>query len=127
MIKEPNILPSYFVMPLLRRNVIPLPDAEREIIHMICEHYGLTEEELRSPTRKRETVFPRHLSMYLIHRKTKLSLLKIAHIFGRNDHSTTVNAIQSIQNFIDTNSLNKRQEILYFLSTIHVNNPQQRA
>lgn len=125
--KEPNILPSYFVMPILKRQYIPVPDADKRIIELVCEHYGLHEEELRSPTRKRETVFPRHLCMYLMHRKTNLSLRKIAAIFGREDHSTTINAIHSIQNYIDTNSLNRRQEILSFLSTINVEKPPQRA
>jgi len=48
-------------------------------------------------TRKAEISLPRQVAMYLCRKRTKLSYLQIARLFGRKDHSTVVYAEAKIK------------------------------
>lgn len=96
---------SYFVAPDLIGEKTTL-----EIIEMICEQYSVTREQLKNQNRTKDLVFARHLCMYLLYNCVKLKLSQVGQVFNR-DHTTVMNAIQKIEDYIETNSLNKREEI----------------
>jgi chromosomal replication initiator protein len=69
-------------------------EAIREIV---CHYFQVTQEELRSSSRRKNVVLPRNLGMYLSRRLTDLSLDGIGKVFGRN-HSTVLYSVNLIEN-----------------------------
>jgi len=67
-----------------------------EILDLCCDFFKITKKEIISKSRFRSLVYPRHLSMYLLHsdRNLYLTLSQIGKIFGGRDHSTVIHAIR---------------------------------
>jgi len=65
---------------------------------LVAEHYGLTVENLKDKTRKKEIVMARQVAMSLAKEYTDMSLKSIGYQFGGRDHSTVIHAIQSVDN-----------------------------
>jgi chromosomal replication initiator protein len=112
--------PSYYVYPVLNETLKGyVKDSheviiEKGIIEKLCTRYGVDLSDLKGKSRKREIVFVRHLAMFLLKRKTTRTLGEIGSVFGL-DHTATIYAIRSINNYLETNCFNKRDEILSFL------------
>ena len=68
-----------------------------DIIGAVCEHFQMTPEELKSSKRNTEYVYPRKIAMYLCRSMTDMPLQSIASNLGRKDHTTVMNACQSIE------------------------------
>ncbi len=69
---------------------------------LVCEYFEVPVEMVKSPTRKREIVQARQISMYLAKSHTKTSLKSIGQFFGGRDHSTVIYACQTVEDLIDT-------------------------
>nr|WP_307683373.1 chromosomal replication initiator protein DnaA [Trueperella bonasi] len=67
------------------------------IMNQTASYFGLTSDDLKSPTRTRTLTQPRHIAMYLCREMTDLSLPKIAESFNRRDHTTVLNALNKIE------------------------------
>lgn len=67
------------------------------IMAQTASYFGITIEDLKSPTRTRSLTQPRHIAMYLCREMTDLSLPKIAEVFDRRDHTTVINALRKIE------------------------------
>jgi len=75
----------------------PAPEVTKEfILDLVCRHFKVSREELRSRSRSRRVTFPRQVAMYLCRRFTDESLQSIGRLFNR-DHATVVYALNSIQ------------------------------
>ncbi len=77
------------------------PDKPKEItpqliIEVVCEHYGVTIEQLISKNRSQNIIRPRHVAMYLCTQETNCSQDTIARLLDRKDHSTIINARNNI-------------------------------
>ncbi len=77
------------------------PDKPKEItpqliIEVVCEHYGVTIEQLISKNRSQNIIRPRHVAMYLCTQETDCSQDTIAKLLERKDHSTIINARNNI-------------------------------
>ena len=70
------------------------PEAIRDLI---CRYYQVSDEEIRSRSRKRGIVLPRNVGMFLCRQLTDMSLEEIGRLFGRN-HSTVLYSIETISN-----------------------------
>lgn len=101
---------NYFVMPVLKDVSRTMP-ARSTIINRVCTRYGVTFEELKAKSRKREYVFPRHLLMYLLTKKAGMTLADAGRLLDR-DHTTVIHAIKCIEDYIETDCFGKREEIL---------------
>lgn len=103
---------NYLALPGLRehKNIFHNTTA-KDVIDKILSMYDMDMVTMKSATRRREVVFVRHLTMYWIRRKTGASLKYIGEIFNR-DHTSVIHAIQTIENYIETNSFGKRDEIV---------------
>lgn len=66
------------------------------IIEVVCEHYGVTIEQLISKNRSQNIIRPRHVAMYLCTQETDCSQDTIAKLLDRKDHSTIINARDNI-------------------------------
>jgi len=69
---------------------------------LVTEYYGLSVEQLKSKTRKREIVQARQISMFYAKNMTKASLKSIGTHFGGRDHSTVIHACQTVSDLMDT-------------------------
>ncbi|MBO4390134.1 MAG: chromosomal replication initiator protein DnaA [Lachnospiraceae bacterium] len=82
-----------------------LPGNNREvtlelIINTVADHFNLQPEDICSPKRTNDLVFPRHICMYLSRKLTKFSLEQIAMALNKKDHSTVINGCDKIEEAI---------------------------
>ncbi len=78
-------------------NVDASPKAVIEkIFSAVSAKYGVTENEIKSKSRRREITNARHVSIYFIRKFTGYSLKQIANIFGR-DHTTIMSSLEGTE------------------------------
>jgi len=70
------------------------------IIAQTAAYFGLTIDELTSPSRGRHLVMARQIAMYLCRELTGLSLPKIGEQFGGRDHTTVMYAERKINQLL---------------------------
>ena len=68
-----------------------------QIIDAVCEHFGLTPEDILSAGRRHELVFARQVAMYLCRRHLGLSFPELGRAFGGRDHSTALYSCRKIE------------------------------
>ena len=68
-----------------------------EILTKTSESFGVSLEKLQGPSRDRQTSEARHVAMYLLRKKTSLTLREIGLILGGRDHASVVSAINKIK------------------------------
>lgn len=68
------------------------------VMEVICEHFNLRMEDLKSSKRSRDIAYPRQIAMYLSRKLTDDSLNRIGTEFGGRDHSTVLHACEKIDN-----------------------------
>lgn len=66
------------------------------IIDFICKSYSLSEDELKSKSRKRQIVLARNTAFYLARKHTEMSLKDIGERLGRR-HSTVLKGITKVE------------------------------
>jgi chromosomal replication initiator protein len=71
---------------------------------IVCEHYQIPDDMIRAKTRKQEIALARQISMFLAKKYTSYSLKTIGLHFGGRDHSTVIHAIQTIEEYLHTNT-----------------------
>jgi chromosomal replication initiator protein len=77
------------------------PTVER-IQDLVAEAFGLTREELLSPSRAARVAWPRQVAMYLARQHTHETLPAIGAHFGGRDHSTVLHACKRATDRIRT-------------------------
>jgi len=113
--KKPIERMSFWVIPGLRnRKEIPVAIVKQDItdrvVQVVCEYYGLTPEKLfESKSQRRELVFPRQLTMFMLKKYTNMSLKDIGEKFvgrgvkhARKDHTTVIHSIATVKDLVDT-------------------------
>lgn len=73
------------------------------LIQAVCEIYECSFDDLLSESRHRSVSEPRKVAAYLIKNNSILTHKEVAHIFLRNDHSTSIYWIRWCQSQIDLN------------------------
>jgi len=73
-----------------------------KIQKVVCNHFGITVDSLKSKTRTRGIVFPRQLAMYIARQLTKMPLAEIGDAFGGRDHSTVLHSCDKISSLMET-------------------------
>lgn len=68
-----------------------------KIVKTVANFYGIDQEKLASPSRKREVVKPRQIAMYLLRDKLDNSYPSIGERFGDRDHTTVIYACEKIE------------------------------
>jgi len=91
---------SLYAMPGIR---IPTQTEKIEIILFhACEYFKVQESQIKGKSRKREYVWPRQVSLYLICKYVNLSLTAIGEYFDR-DHTTVIHSYNTACDMIETN------------------------
>jgi len=73
------------------------------ILEAVARHFGVSVEELRSKSRQKDIVAPRHLAMYLLREDTRLSYSQIGTLLGGRDHTSVLHACEKIGLQIEQN------------------------
>lgn len=80
--------------------LIPIRDPRRItaelIMQVVCEHNGVSIDDMISGRRSREISEPRQMAMYLCREMTDLSTTRIGDAFGKRDHTTVMHACDKI-------------------------------
>ena len=76
------------------------------IERIVCTHFKVTSEDIRSTKRSNDIAYPRQIAMYLCHELTEVSWPTIGGFFNR-DHSTVIHAHKKIQNLTDSDPATK--------------------
>lgn len=72
------------------------------IMNVVAEHFNITPEEIRGQKRDKRFSYPRQIAMYLCRQMTEDSLMDIAHMLGKKDHSTVINGCSKISKEIES-------------------------
>ena len=68
-----------------------------DILETVCNHYGVTQQNVFSKSRKREFVQVRQISMYLAQKYTKMPAARIGQLIGGRDHSTVLHSCSAVE------------------------------
>ena len=67
-----------------------------DILEKVCQHFGVTQQNIYSKSRKRDFVQARQVSMYLAQKYTKMPNARIGQLIGGRDHSTVIHSCTTI-------------------------------
>lgn len=88
------------IQDMIRSNEFTItPD---NIVKEVCRYFRIEEEQIRGPSRSRDILNARQISMYLIRSMTSLSLDETGNLFGGRDHSTALNGVNKVENRMKT-------------------------
>lgn len=90
----PGIKESY------RAEFVPVITPEK-IIQVVCDHFGLNADHLKSSCRDKELVHARHVIFYFLRKHTSISLKNAGRIFNR-DHTTVLHGLDKLSDIMDT-------------------------
>ena len=68
-----------------------------DILEKVCQHFGVTQQNVFSKSRKREYVQVRQISMYLAQKYTKMPASRIGQLIGGRDHSTVLHSCSAVE------------------------------
>jgi len=74
------------------------------ILDVVCVFFNITPEEILSPKRDKELVWPRQITMYLLRHEMNLSYPKIGRELNKKDHTTIMHGVTRIEKEIVKNS-----------------------
>lgn len=82
---------------------IPSPTSNEDIkklIGVVCGYFKISEADFLSSSRKKELVYARQLTWYIMKNNLNLTYQRIGSIFGGKDHSTVMHGCSSIEDSI---------------------------
>ena len=68
-----------------------------DILEKVCQHFGVSQQEVMSKSRRRDHVQVRQVSMYLAQKYTKMPASRIGQLIGGRDHSTVIHSCSAIE------------------------------
>ncbi|MDR0431411.1 MAG: chromosomal replication initiator protein DnaA [Tannerellaceae bacterium] len=71
------------------------------IQEIVCKYFNLEQSIIQTPSRKREIVQARQITMYLSKKYTNCSFSHIGKIVGKKDHATVLHACKTIKDQIE--------------------------
>lgn len=90
------------IAPVLNPPVENVASSPEIVITIVGEHFGISLEDLRSNSRRREISMARQVGMYLMRQHTDLSLPKVGEEFGGKDHTTVLYSYEKIDKLKET-------------------------
>jgi chromosomal replication initiator protein len=71
-----------------------------DIIKTVCSFYNIKQSHLKGSSRAASIAFYRQITMYLLEKELGLTLIEVAEMLNRKDHTTALHAKQKISNLI---------------------------
>ncbi len=72
-----------------------------DIIDIVCNFYKIKPTQLKGPKRNAALVKARQVTMYLIHKELKLTLVEIGNLLGGRDHTTIIHGVEKIEKLVE--------------------------
>lgn len=82
---------------------------ENQILEIVCGYYRIPLHVLKSKHRVEPICEARQVAMSLLYHNTQLSLVRVAQLLGRMDHTTVLNGIEKSRLYYNS-TVNKLQE-----------------
>jgi chromosomal replication initiator protein len=79
------------------------------IVKKVSKYFGVSIDKLKCPLKNREYVIPRHICMYVLRKKTTLSVTYISNYFGGREHTAAIHATKSIENIMTYDDILRKQ------------------
>ena len=73
----------------------------KKIQEIVCRYFNLDEDLIQTPSRKREIVQARQITMFLAKKYTEASFAHIGKIVGGKDHATVLHACKTVRDQIE--------------------------
>jgi len=67
-----------------------------DVMKVVCEHFDVTIDQLKSKRRTRDLALARQVAMYIAREEIGAPLTKIGREFGGRDHTTVMHACSKI-------------------------------
>ncbi len=84
------------IAPILNPTAAKLEAAPETIVLAVADTFGVSPEDLKGNSRRREISMARQIGMYLMRQHTALSLPKIGDEFGGKDHTTVIYSCEKV-------------------------------
>jgi chromosomal replication initiator protein len=84
------------IAPVLTPSSVNLTASPQMIILAVAETFGISVEELKGTSRRRDISNARQVGMFLMRQHTGLSLPKIGEEFGGKDHTTVLYSCEKV-------------------------------
>ena len=78
-------------------NLVKQKNTERVFLDRVCQHFGVSQQQAASRSRKRDYVIVRQVSMYLAQKYTRMPASRIGQLIGGRDHSTVVHSCSAVE------------------------------
>ena len=72
-----------------------------DIINYVCEFYKIKPTQLKGPKRNAALVRARQVTMYLLYKEMKMTLVDIGNLLGGRDHTTIIHGVEKIEKLVD--------------------------
>lgn len=109
---------SPYILPGLKFPA-PIARPHEETIDKVLDFYKVTMPKLKSPSRKREIVLPRHVAMCALYVLHRWSFKRVGDLFNR-DHTTVIHAVQAVKDLTDHNDVMRKTVSDMFPSLIPI-------
>lgn len=104
---------SIYAIPSISINGIKAPmdlrytSKQLQVIDIVCDHFGVTFEQINTKTRKRQFVLPRQVIMYLlnIHLNVPTTIIGETIFTSKFDHTTVIYSRETVRDQISTGQL----------------------
>jgi chromosomal replication initiator protein len=113
-----NQLSDYDVFVDLRKKS-SMPLMPKQIIDMICEHYGVIQDDVFSESRRMKLRLIRQIIQYLIYEFTGLSTGEVGCLTSRN-HATVLHSCRVVRDGMKYDKLFEN-EMYYLISLLKIN------
>jgi chromosomal replication initiator protein len=72
-----------------------------DIIQRVCSYYNIKATLLKGPKRDASLVKARQITMYLLKKELKMTLVEIGNVLGGRDHTTVMHGVDKIEKSVD--------------------------
>lgn len=94
---KPTLESSKNILNSLLSNIKSKSVTGKNIIDSVSSYFDVEIKDLVGKSRKKELVYPRQITMYLMRKETNISYPTIGHELGGRDHTTAMHAFNKIE------------------------------